>query len=416
MIATTPHSINLWASGLVVGWLGWIGAGLPLKINQTWAVTRSASSAELAVATESLLILRDLTVYSPVVVRDLGPDGVILSDDTRIPWHEVLVAQNWTLMGADAPLPLMETQLQNHLHDFGQDWFLVLSRLRRGESYQVPELLTRLQDRYHSLDQPTAGSIAASLLLSQHLANQGRPMAAAATWFAAQHQLQQSRRDPQQEQVVERWLSHYVNPADLPVDLTLGLPLHAPPIPAVIGTAEPQLPPFPTALPEALIYQVVAAVHVADMTSLPPLLDRLNASLPEWNPSLHPLVRSLIETIITLQQWHANPEQAKEDSVRFGYLESERQWQATLPPTTTQTTGMPMSSGNGEASHAIARSQIAWQVYLQGLYLLRQTDPQLKQSGRVRLRLLDYWSQQSASHRQENALLSTQLRRLLSPQ
>jgi hypothetical protein len=358
----------------------------------------------------------------------MDSDGAVLSDGTLVPWHQILVAEHWSLIGPDGPLPVNADDLERQLLDYGQDWFLILSRLSREEPFQVTELLRGLQRRYQTEPTPSAGSIACHWILSRHLANQTslshqdttstdaledrkRPgdesqpwLDAAQAWLTGQQQLRRARRDTALWPRIERWMPLYLDPDRLPLDQSLGLPLHAPPIPMQSGRNDRSPPRLETAQPEQGIYELVATIQFGNPADLAKVAERLDASLPDWPPARRPLVRHLRQTIDTLVEWENNPAHLDTDDVRFGYLESERRWSATF------------SQGAQSATPdnaMMTRCEIVWEVYLHGLYMAGHPDPKVRQSGRLRLLLLDYWFQQAPQLRRETTVLSPSLSRLL---
>ncbi len=180
---------------------------------------------------ESILVRRDLSVRTPVVAQAIGPDGVLLDDGTHVPWFDILVGQNWQLASPTEPQPLADREIQEWQQVFGQPWFLIRSRLARGESFQVDELLEGLAQSYSARGTPSVGAVAVSYYRSQQLAQAADPTAAALEWLRAQiawSQLPPATTPPQSPDWETR-LQQYVNPSDFPLDPILRIPLHAPP-------------------------------------------------------------------------------------------------------------------------------------------------------------------------------------------
>ncbi len=382
---------------------------------------------------ESILVRRDLSVHTPVVVQAIGPDGVLLDDGTHIPWFEVLVGQNWQLATPTEPQPLADREIQEWQRAFGQPWFLIRSRVARGESFQVNELLEGLAQSYAARGTPSVGAVAVGYYRSQQHAAAADPTAAALEWLRTQiawSQLPPAPTPPQSPDWETR-LQQYIDPSDFPVDPILGIPLHAPPAferwtdversqwHALWGQVQtPPSPRQPTdtspagqapsatvAAPDlgvatavgavpatgapaqhhvktlVAIYGLAAATQHADSETLEKCLTALGeqqATAAEPQSTLLPGLTEVAWRVRRCQQDPANWQAT--DGLR-DYRSLEQDWLGHLATSDKQT------------SDGATRQRLVWEVYLQGLVLLAHEDRSAQDSGRLHLWLLRHWAE-----------------------
>lgn len=390
---------------------------------QTPADTQDPTGA--AVQPESILVRRDLSVQTPVVIQAIGPDGVLLANGTHIPWFDVLVGQNWTWSTtadpqsppppADSPQPptFENREIQNWQQMFGQPWFLIRSRLTRGETIEVPQLLEELSQSYVQRGTPSAGAVAVHYYQSQILAREGDSTAAALEWLAAQRSRAQLTLDDTSTPKVdwETRLQQYLNPADFPSDPILGVPFHAPPrwnhwtetdrsrwrdgLEQTLGWPQPAAPAAtstsitsatglspPTRQAQILVglYGLAAAAQHQDSETLDralELLQSVNRRLddPTAVPQ-QPLLVGLIETAQRIRRVQQDPTQWNASTGFRDYLELEQAWLQSLA-----------------SSDRIGLQRLTWEVYLQGLALVGHDDPAAQFAGQLHLWLLRHWAE-----------------------
>lgn len=415
-----------------------VGLANPHLANQ--AVSNQAVSDQ----PESILVRRDLSVRTPVVLKAIGPDGVLLDDDTHVPWFEVLVGQNWLLETPNEPQPLANREIQEWQQVFGQPWFLIRSRLARGESFQVDELLEGLAQSYAARGTPSVGAVAVGYYRSQQLAATADPTAAALEWLRAQlawSQLPPAPTPPQSPNWETR-LQQYVDPSDFPVDPILGIPLHAPPgferwkdadksqwhalwgqvqkppAPRQATDTPPAFPATPSlpatsatlaasdtgvatavgAMPATgapaqqhvktlvAIYGLAAATEHADSATLEKCLTALDKQTVTAAQPQSTLLKRLAEFARRIRRCQQDPANWQAIDGLRDYLNLEKEWLRHVPTGDGQT-------GDGQAGDRVAHQRLVWEVYLQGLVLLGHDDPRAQDSGRLHIWLLRHWAE-----------------------
>lgn len=440
--ATLPAHCSLIAGRPASPGAGAVGLANPHSANQTGSdqtVTNQTVADQLVSdQPESILVRRDLSVRTPVVLKAIGPDGVLLDDDIHIPWFEVLVGQNWLLETASGRQPVANREIQEWQQVFGQPWFLIRSRLARGESFQVDELLEGLAQSYAARGTPSVGAVAVSYYRSQQLARAADPTAAALEWLRARlawSQLPPAPTPPQSSDWETR-LQHYIDSSDFPVDPLLGIPLHAPPAferwtdaeksqwhalweqvqtpptprqPADTPPAFPATPSLPAtsatlaasdtgvatavgAVPAAgaptqqnvktlvAIYGLAAATEHADSATLEKCLTALGEQPAAAEPQ-STLLKRLAEVARCVRRCQQDPAHWQTTDELRDYRSLEQEWLGHL------------TTGEGTTGDGETRQRLVWEVYLQGLVLLAQEDRSAQDSGRLHIWLLRHWAE-----------------------
>ncbi len=362
-----------------------------------------ACGQETASDANSILVMRDLTVISPVVVAAISADGVVLDDARRIAWYDILVAQRWQTNSEQLERELTEEAIQRYLGDYGQDWFFVLNRRRRGEVWGVANRLHSLRERYVPANQELAGQAAVEFLLSQQYAAQGELAAAATAWFYWQEHHHSFKSSPAWHQTLKPWLEHYVDITPLEPEQSLGIPNHLPPFNLQVDEKRLAEWRICKQVPQTAIFELVAAVETGDLQQIATAEQRLQMTLPLWNESQRPVVHHLLKSVEVLKRWHSEPELYRNDEVRLGYLDLEQRW---LESFTTTDSPQPTAT--------TIREQIVWQLYLEGLYLLSRPDQRLEHSGLLRWMLLKHWSVEYPMIAAKNAVMGPELHRSIA--
>lgn len=374
---------------------------------------------------ESILVRRDLSVQTPVVVQAIGPDGVLLANGTHIPWFDVLVGQNWAWAAAatpstapntntpPAPPSLTNREIQIWQQTFGQPWFLIRSRVARGETFEVLPLLAALSQGYTEHGSPSVGAVALHYYRSQLFDQAGDPTAAALEWLAAQTSQAELWLDDKSTSFVD-WdgrLQQYLNPADFPIDPIAGVPFHAPPrwehwtetertrwrewfdqtrgwprptdVRSPSGTAEaPTGTSSPTTQAQTLValYGLAAAAQYRDLETLDRASELLElASRRLEGPAAankQRLLAGLIESARRIRACLQDPNQWNDSGGLRDYLELETEWLQSL------------SRNDGPGLQLLT-----WEVYLQGLALRSHPDPSAQAAGQIQQWLLRHWTE-----------------------
>jgi len=374
------------------------------------------SSGSGAAGQDSLLVRRDLTLLTDVVVVQLDRDGIRLEDGQRIAWHEILVAQDWGWggelvdSGDEAAARELSERLDRCLTDYGQPWYLLRSRRQRGERYGVVDLARKLLDRYaqggeegdaDAADGIWAGQVAAHWVLSVESAGANQTNAALEHWFRAAQLRRLAADEPRADRALADWLPFYLDPAEVPVGQALGLPLHVPPVWKSAHEAAEYRPLAVSRAPQQHIYALVAAIHSGQAESIRAAARALERSLSDWDSGRRPLVRSLIDIAGRVADWDDSDESAWTEDLWSGYLDAEQQWR--------QLGLEPLESGGVDGDR---RDVLIWKMFLEGQYLLLQSHPPQRQTaGALRWMLLTQWSESDPAVSDRHVLGTAQVRR-----
>jgi hypothetical protein len=340
-----------------------------------------------ATSTESILVRRDLSVTTPVVVTDIGPNGIVMQSGALVPWFDVLVAENWQKISGTESVPVPSAEILEYQQTFGQPWFLVRNRLARGETLDVERMLQELVDRGKERVPVPACALAAQQLLARQMADRGDVAAAWVTWLIARKKDGANSAVGGPTDIEATWLDVYLDRYNQPADSLVHLPMSIP-FPSSWSDAEQQQLLELSDRPAAALCLVAASLNAGHSPDKKSLQEVVQRSYAQANDTQRALLGSCLNTIDTIESWRANPEFLATDQVRFGYLEAERQWTSLSNPA--------IESVNPERSPApvdveLERQKLVWQLRLEGLFLNAHSNPQIAEAGQLRLLLLEHW-------------------------
>lgn len=387
-----------------------------------------ANACQMAAVREaddrSLLVTRDLRVIQPAMVDEVSVDGFRLNDGAIYPWHSIVAAENLRDSSSLAAFPDLDRDVSARIRDFGHDWYLVRSRLERGESRGVAELLETLLDRYEQTDEASVGREVAESLLVQLWAERRDFNRAAGLWLKSETRRRTQPPTVPLPEAWNIWLPQYLpqgppgepsveGPAGgafafqthtpgalLPLDPILGLPLSAPPIDLQWEAATMAYSSGRTA-PQATIYWAVAAVNAGEAEGLQRAELALSQSLADWNSSQRVVVQRIKQTVGRCRRDWADPSDSAGLTLVRSFLDREQawleSWQPVVQPETLESElekNASVMAGEVPVVDAIwERAAIEWELYLEGLYLKRQDNIEHRKAGELRLRWLAYAAQ-----------------------
>lgn len=340
-----------------------------------------------ATSTESILVRRDLSVLTPVVVADLGPNGVVMQSGALVPWYDVLVAENWQQISGTELVPVPSPEILEYQQTFGHPWFLVRNRLARGESLDVERLLRELAERGQEQQAVPACAMAARQLLARQLADRGDVAAAWLTWLTARNSYDENLAVGGPSEIEATWLAVYLDHYDLPADSIVNLPVSIP-FPISWSDAEQQQLMELSDRPAAGLCLVAASLNAANPRDRKTLDEIVQRSYAQANNAQRELLASCGKTIDTIESWRVNPDLLASDEVRFGYLEVERQWTSLVKPANHS---VDPDRNPTRVDVDLERQKLVWQLRLEGIFLNAQSDPQVADAGQLRLLLLEHW-------------------------
>ncbi|MBL8891462.1 MAG: hypothetical protein JNL67_15895 [Planctomycetaceae bacterium] len=326
-------------------------------------------------SSESILVRRDLSVITPVLVSELGPDGVVLESGDRVPWFDILGAQNWQKKSDQGPTPVPETEIIKLQQRFGQPWFLLRSRLARGETLEVVAILTQLAEA--DLVGPTLSghSVAARYYLACQLDQQGEVTESWLQWLMAHRAREKWLAVEGAATQNAAWLEVYLAPLHLRSDPIVHLPQT---LAFPSQWTKDQLERLQAMIDQPAASLCWVAAHLSQMPTIArsELAEVVAKSFPQANGEQRELLNSCLQTLERIEQWQANAELMASDEVRYAYLELEAKWDEL----------------DGHSNPAeLERQKLIWQLRLEGIFLTKQADPRLVEAGQLRLLLLEHW-------------------------
>ncbi len=354
------------------------------------------TNSGLANSGESILVRRDLSVLTPVVVSELGPDGVVMETGALVPWYDVLVAQNWQRTTNNQLVTVPNTEILEYQQTYGQPWFLVRSRLARGEKLEVARLLTELASRDAERVPATTNSIAARYLLAGQLAQSGDTPQAWIEWLTARQSAEKKLSGANSSHNDSNWLDLFLNRTDYLADPIVHLPL-AIPFPSSWSDQQQQQLLAMSDRPGAALCWVAARLSDSKPSDRKSLGETLKRSLPNANSDQRALLTSCLETIEKIENWRNDIMLLASDEVRYGYLEVESQW--TSLNRRVQESPEPQVPASKKDQSELERQKLVWQLRLEGLFLTAQADPRIAEAGQLRLLLLEHWGFKNDRHR-----------------
>ena len=339
-------------------------------------------------SSESILVRRDLSVITPVVLQEIGPDGVLLQSGTMVPWYDILVAQNWQRSTSDGPTHVPANEILAFQQTYGQPWFLVRKRGARGETLEVEQLLRDLAQPEASPAAMTANSVAARFLLAQHLSRHGAVADAWLEWLAAEQARQKIETNDETASAESGWRKLYLDGLNLSADPITHLPNS---LPFPRSWNEPQLQQLAAFAdqPAAALCLVAASLSDARTWERDPLVGHLKRGAIQSNQDQRTLLESCQRTLEKIDLWRATPGSMASDEVRYGYLEIEDQW--TRLANRQDSVPEPQSTVSKPDNVALERQKLIWQLRLEGLFLIGQADPRVVEAGQLRLLVLEHW-------------------------
>jgi hypothetical protein len=301
---------------------------------------------------------------------------------------------------------------------------LVRSRLERGESRGVAELLETLLDRYEQTDEASVGREVAESLLVQLWAERRDFNRAAGLWLKSETRRRTQPPTVPLPEAWNIWLPQYLpqgppgepsveGPAGgafafqthtpgalLPLDPILGLPLSVPPIDLQWEAATMAYSSGRTA-PQATIYWAVAAVNTGEAEGLQRAELALSQSLADWSSSQRVVVQRIKQTVGRCRRDWADPSDSAGLTLVRSFLDREQawleSWQPVVQPETLESelekNASVMASEVPVVDAIWERAAIEWELYLEGLYLKRQDNIEHRKAGELRLRWLAYAAQ-----------------------
>jgi hypothetical protein len=401
----TRHQVSLtetsrWLVTLAVV-LGIVFAGLGLlsaqvtqdEILSQGQTNSGQTNSGLANSGESILVRRDLSVLTPFVVSEIGPDGVVMETGALVPWYDVLVAQNWQRTTNNQLVTVPNTEILEYQQTYGQPWFLVRSRLARGEKLEVARLLTELARRDADRAPATTNSIAARYLLAGQLAQSGDTPQAWIEWLTARQSAEKKFSGADSSHNDSNWLDLFLNRTDYLVDPIVHLPL-AIPFPSSWSDEQQQQLLALSDRPGAALCWVAARLSDSRPSDRKVLAETLKQCFANANSDQRELLTSCLDTIEKIERWRADIQLLTSDEVRYGYLEIESQW-TTLRHRMSE----PEVKGTKQDQAELKRQKLVWQLRLEGLFLTAQSDPRIAEAGLLRLLLLEHWGFKNDRHR-----------------
>lgn len=346
------------------------------------------TNSGLANSGESILVRRDLSVLTPVVVSEIGPDGVVMESGALVPWYDVLVAQNWQRTTNNQLVTVPNTEILEYQQTYGQPWFLVRSRLARGEKLEVARLLTELASRDAERAPATTNSIAARYLLAGQLAQSGDTPQAWIEWLTARQSAEKKLSGADASHNDSNWLDLYLTRTDYLADPIVHLPL-AIAFPSSWSDEQQQQLLAMSDRPGAALCWVTARLSDSKPSDRKALGETLKRSLPNANSDQRALLTSCLETIEKIDNWRNDIMLLASDEVRYGYLEVESQW--TSLNRRVQKSLEPQVPASKKDQSELERQKLVWQLRLEGLFLTAQADPRIAEAGQLRLLLLEHW-------------------------
>lgn len=330
---------------------------------------------------ESILVRRDFSVVTPAVITELGSNGVVLESGALVPWFDVLGAQNWQLKNSQGQKPISSTDVVGFQQKYGQPWFLVRSRLARGETLEVASILKQLAEA-DPVGQPLASqSIAARYYLAWHLAQQDEISESWLQWLMARSSLEKAIAADGSSPNAAAWLELYVAPLNLSDDSIVHLPQT---LAFPRRWDEHQLERLRTGAdqPAAALCWVAAQLCHSPTFSRGELAEVITRSLPQANVDQRELLNSCLQTLERIDRWQADAALLASDETRYSYLDTESKW-AEL--------------GRAANPSELERQKLIWQLRLEALFLSKQTEARLNEAGQLRLLLLEHWGYKTAA-------------------
>lgn len=324
---------------------------------------------------ESILVRRDFSVVTPAVVAEIGADGAVLESGELVPWFDVLGAQNWQRKSEAGQVPIPSTDVLSFQQKFGQPWFIVRSRLARGETLEVVSILTQLAEA-DSAEQPLAShSVAARYYLASHLAQQGENAEAWLQWLKARRSQEKELTGEGSSAYAAAWLELYLAPLNLSNDTIVHLPRTLA-FPNRWDEGQLDRLRSMTDQPAAALCWVAAQLCHSPKLARSELAEVITRSMPQANGDQRELLNSCLQTLQQMERWQADAELLASDEVRYAYLDTEAKWvELELDPNPSE----------------LERQKLIWQLRLEGLFLTKQEGTRLIEAGQLRLLLLEHW-------------------------
>ena len=310
-----------------------------------------------------VIVLRDLTLLENVSIQEVQLDGLVLSDGRSFAWKQIIAVEGAAEKQAEVDL---------NLQRIGQPWYLLQSRIDRGESYQVVEIATGLQQWYQ--ENSAAGGVAISNILARSAWREGKGNLAYFHYFDAVNRLQKLK--PQDLKNFDRWSERYLNKEFSALETAFGLSAEFPPFWATPASAvdflrqldqwevQQQASQVGRLRRTLAIYRLCASIFSQDADRLKQADQKLRQVASSAGGGNRVAFDRLLSVSNRIENWSVSKSLATDREVQFGYrdleiisnLDSATRWDA-----------------------------VGLQLYIEGVYLLKSADAASKIYGAMRL-------------------------------